>query len=376
MRDKVTPKVTKVTSRVTKNSFNNILNVFNVISLITSITSTLSTLFGPKFKIFAPFLGLSMLIFRRSMKLYILVNAIFFIAITIISLISGDKIPITYATLLQLLSLPVTWVLDYLDYSFDSFLNWFKTLINNVSEPLKDNIKDLDNNNQTSIRKRIMESDSDSKILKDMKQTYESTKDSNTISNSTPNYYIIAGILITVIAISATLYFNPGGITDYATACYQSTVEWIQSWFRPRGDGDNSGFFGRIRWSAIFTPMLRRARREQLSRDAEQASRNADVVWSAGDDFQDEIPFGINPEQDAFDSQSNYDTPRVVITPTADSTPRGGAFVEVDLSEVNNRLRVPSNPWGERPWGERVEGIPVSKNKFSPLRESGLFSPK
>ena len=49
-----------------------------------------------------------------------------------------------------------------------------------------------------------MESDNESKILSDMKQTYESTKDSDIISNSTPNYnnyYIIAGIIITVIAI-------------------------------------------------------------------------------------------------------------------------------------------------------------------------------
>ena len=297
LRNKVTPKVTKVTPKVTRvtknqNSFNNILNVFNVISLITSITSTLSSLFGPKFKIFVPFLGASLLLFRKSMRLYILINAIFFILITLISLISGDKIPITYATLLQLLSLPVTWLLDHLDYPFDSFTAWFKSLINSVSDPLRDNIKELETNNknETSIRKRIIDSpDNESKILKDMKQVHENIKDSDIINNSLPNYnkyYVLGAIFITIASVVALVYFNPGGITDYATACYHSTVEWIQSWFRPRGDGDNSGFFGRIRWSAIFTPMLRRARREQLSKDAEQASRNADVVWSAGDDFK------------------------------------------------------------------------------------------
>ena len=346
---KITPKVTKVTPKVTRvtktqNSFNNILNVFNIISLITSITSTLSSLFGPKFKIFAPFLGLSMLIFRRSMKLYILVNAILFILITLISLISGDKIPITYATLLQLLSLPVTWLLDYLDYSFDNFLNWFKTLINNVSDPLKDNIKELNNpqvdKNEYSIRKRIMESDShngyESKILKDMKQTYESTKDSDIISNSTPNYnnyYIIAGVLITIIAVSATLYFNPGGITDYLTGCYYLAVEWIQSWFRPRDDDGSNSFFRKIRWSAIFAPAARRARREQLGKDAELAAQN--TTWDARDYTSDDIPFDINPEVDAFDT-------------APDNTPKPTKFVEIDLNEVNDKLGEPSKPWRER----------------------------
>ena len=322
LRSKVTPKVTKVTPKVTKvsrvtktqNSFNNILNVFNIISLITSITSTLSNLFGPKFKIFVPFLSASLLFFRKSMRLYILVNAIFFILITLISLVSGDKIPITYATLLQLLSLPVTWFLDYLDYNFDSFIHWFKNIINGVSDNIKDlePLRDNTNKNENSIRKRIMESDShfgnESKILKDMKQVHESTKDSDIVNNSLPNYnnyYIIGGILLTIVGIVALFYFNPGGITDYATGCYHSAVEWFQSWFRPRGDDGSNSFFSRIRWSAIFTPAARRARREQLSRDAEQAAR--DGIWDEMGYTSDDVPYptpyplrdgirdGINP---------------------------------------------------------------------------------
>ena len=344
---KVTPKVTKVTPKVTRvtktqNSFNNILNVFNVISLITSVFSTLSGLFGPKFKIFAPFLGASLLIFRKSMRLYILVNAIFFILITLISLISRDKIPVTYATLLQLLSLPVTWLLDYLDYNFNSFTNWFKSFINSVSDPLKDNIKEINTNItqgnliNESLRKRIMESDNESKILSDMKQTYESTKDSDIISNSTPNYnnyYIIAGVLITIIAVSATLYFNPGGITDYLTGCYYLAVEWIQSWFRPRDDDGSNSFFRKIRWSAIFAPAARRARREQLGKDAELAAQN--TTWDARDYTSDDIPFDINPEVDAFDT-------------APDNTPKPTKFVEIDLNEVNDKLGEPSKPWRER----------------------------
>ena len=75
----------------------------------------------------------------------------------------------------------------------------------------------------------------------------------------------------------------------------------------------------------------------------------------------DDVPFGINPEQEAFANPSKYLTPAFTITPP-DNTPRANNFVEVDLSEVNDRLRVPSNPFGER-----VEGIPVSKNRFQPL---------
>ena len=290
-------------------SLNNILNIFNFISLLAGLLAPLYKVIGPKLKIFAslaPILLVSWVYFRKTFKVFAFITGFYTIVLIIISYAAqhtGNEVSFKVSVLTQILSVPFVYILDKLNISYESIIQFFKDILDNISNK----IEDLNNDTSHNPKNEDAPQDKGSNITQEMKKTHEAVKDTDIIKNSIPNYnhyYVIAGILASISIIALTLYFNPYGVTDLLSGCYHACLDfikdWTSSWFRPKGD-DGDSFFKRIRWSAIFTPWKRSARLEDLRREAKNAASGLNdfttTVWNASDDGSDIGLHDFNPSQ-------------------------------------------------------------------------------
>ena len=237
----------------------------------------------------------------------------------------------------------INWVLEYCGLSIDNISSIFNKQLNNIA----DGIEHLDKINKSSDE----DDNKSSNIINEMKKTHDNIKDSDIIKNSTPNYYIIAGIIITITAIVATIYFNPYGITDYLIGCYHSTVEsikqWTQSWVRPKYSDDDDNFFKRIRWSSIFTPWKVKARREELSRFVNDNLNGEIPIWDNSDNLNNAYdngdssiagPSNINTEQEAFsNTQDAIRETAFNPEPLNDPFPFNGGGIPFEESDITDK---------------------------------------
>ena len=105
-------KVTK-TSRPRSTTLNKginlgqLLNVFNIITTLSTIYATIIKFLGPKYKLILPFVLASLVVFRKSVKLFVVINGLFMLLIWILSLVTSKTLDVNYLTLIQLLSIPV-----------------------------------------------------------------------------------------------------------------------------------------------------------------------------------------------------------------------------------------------------------------------------
>ena len=261
-------------------SLNNILNIFNIINTLAGLLAPLYKVIGPKLKIFASlasFLFVYWVYFRKSFKVFAFITGFYTIVLIIISYAAqhtGNEVSFKVSVLTQILSVPFVYILDKLNISYESIIQFFKDILDNINNK----IEDL--NNDTSHTPKLEDAAQDkgsniNNVTQEMKKAHEAVKDTDIIKNSFPNYaaqhnyYVIAGILASISIITLTLYFNPYGVTDllsgYYHACLDFIKDWTSSWFRPKGD-DGDSFFKRIRWSAIFTPWKRSALLADLPR--------------------------------------------------------------------------------------------------------------
>ena len=184
------PRITSVAKNTVKVNksfgiFDVILNIFNNYNTFKTIFKFLSI----NYKLLAPSLLIAFMFFRKNFRRFAILN-------TIITIIAGfviyytDKKDTDPSIFLgfQLIVFIFNFVLDYCGLRFDNILNIFDKQLNNIA----DGMEHLDKINKSSDE----DDNKSSNIINEMKKTHDNVKDSDIIKNSTPNYYVIAGIII------------------------------------------------------------------------------------------------------------------------------------------------------------------------------------
>lgn len=298
---KVTPKVTnakvtetKVTDIVpkveTKESLiNRSINFINTLGIVTTISSLLASIvriFGAKSQYFFLF-SIGMLLFRKSLRTFLLISGLFFLILTIISFITGQDLSFSVLTFFQALLFPFAWVLKQINCNVDVLIAWFKEIMNYIAEKIKDleATNKNDNDKFENPWKKIFKNDDD-----EPKKTHYPLK-----------YYLIG---LGIVAGITIIYTNPGDVTGVFLSCVDSIKNhtWFSNTTQPTDipeaehddsdDGDDGagaaqnvgnaigGLIRRFRPARLLNLFLPSwltgfgRRREQLNRDAYDADND------------------------------------------------------------------------------------------------------
>lgn len=141
----------------------------------------------------------------------------------IVSYFSGENLNLSMLTVLQVLAYPFIWLLNYFNYNLDSLADWFKELM----KELANMIKEIENNNKD---------DDDS----GKKKSWSFVKKDEDTSGSSFNIkkYLLYGITaIGAIAFISVIYSNKEDIGSTISGIFHSSFEVISNytwrrWFR------------------------------------------------------------------------------------------------------------------------------------------------
>lgn len=138
----------------------------------------------------------------------------------IVSYFSGENLNLSMLTIFQVLAYPFIWLLNYFNYNLDSLTDWFKELM----KQLANIIKEIENNKDDDSGK---------------KSWYLIKKDEDTSGNNF-NYkkYLMYGVTaIAAIAFISVIYSNKEDIGSTISGIFHSSFEVISNytwrrWFR------------------------------------------------------------------------------------------------------------------------------------------------
>ena len=237
----------------------------------------------------------------------------------IVSYFSGENLNLSMLSVLQILAYPFIWLLNYFNYNLDSLADWFKELM----KQLADMIKEIENNNK----------DDDDKSKKSW-SFFKKDEDTSGSSFNYKKYLLYTVTAIGAIAFISVIYSNKEDIGSTISGIFHSSFEVISNytwrrWFRivmkpnnpnnpdnhneQHDDGEESSFVnGTLFLFRKFRSLFKKERtmtREELERYAQLGALNPqapprDLVGSdmpsnifdvkdktRADDFNPENPF-------------------------------------------------------------------------------------